>query len=338
LFRLHRAGRLVRSFLFITAILLLSVTFVVFTELNMNRKIVFLLNPIAGNGNRSNIKPLIEKKAALRKTEYCIIPSNAEGDYKEVRNKILNEGVTDVVVAGGDGTISSVVNDLRDTGVNFGLIPCGSGNGLALCAGIPKNSSKAIDLIFSGKPSLVDAFTINGHFSCMLSGLGFDAQVAHDFAKQDKRGLITYVKQTYANFLKAKPFRFDITANNKSVSTNAFFISIANSNQFGNQFTIAPKASLNDGLLDIVIVEKMNKFQMLFAVINQISKGEVKEKFYKEKGVIYYQTSRLTIHNTDNAPLHVDGDPKHTSPVFDINVIPGAFQLIQPLAVKNQSN
>lgn len=304
----------------------------------MKRKFVFLLNPIAGNGNRSNIRQLIEKKAALLKMDYAIFPTNAEGKYDNIRTRIEQEGVTDVIVAGGDGTISSVVNNLRDTNVCFGLIPCGSGNGLALCAGIPKNSNKAIDLVFTGTPMLIDAFTINNHFSCMLSGLGFDAQVAHDFAKQNKRGLITYVKQTYANFLKAKPFSFDIIVNNKSVSTNAFFISLANSNQFGNQFTIAPKASLNDGLLDIVVVQEMNKLQMLFAVIHQINKGEVKEKLYKEKGVMYYQTSKLTIHNKDKAPLHVDGDPQETAPVFEINVIPGAFRLIQPLAATNQSN
>jgi diacylglycerol kinase (ATP) len=304
----------------------------------MKRKFVFLLNPIAGNGNRSNIRQLIEKKLALNKTDYAIFPTNAEGNYDSIRNQITHEGVTDVIVAGGDGTISSVVSNLRDTGVHFGLIPCGSGNGLALCAGIPKNSKKAIDLVFTGTPVLVDAFTINNHFSCMLSGLGFDAQVAHDFAKQNKRGLITYVKQTYANFIKAKPFSFDIIVNDKSVSTNAFFISIANSNQFGNQVTIAPKASLNDGLLDIVIVQEMNKFKMLFAVMNQINKGEVKEKLYKEKGVMYYQTTRLTIYNKDKAPLHVDGDPQHTAPVFEINVIPGAFHLIQPLVAANQSN
>ncbi|MFT3703808.1 MAG: YegS/Rv2252/BmrU family lipid kinase [Agriterribacter sp.] len=297
----------------------------------MKRKIVFLLNPIAGNGNRSNIRQLIEKKATAQKIEFVMLPTNAQGRYDEVRKKINEEQFTDVVVAGGDGTINAVVNNLRDTGVHFGLIPCGSGNGLALCAGISKNSAKAIDLIFTGKPMLIDAFLINHHFSCMLSGLGFDAQVAHDFAKQNKRGLITYVKQTYANFLKAKPFKFEISVNDKSVSTNAFFISIANSNQFGNQVTIAPKASLTDGLLDIVIVQEMNKLQMLLAVMNQINKGEVKEKLYKEKGVIYYQTPHLTIRNIDNAPLHIDGDPKDTANLFDIKVIPGAFSLIQPL-------
>lgn len=296
----------------------------------MKRKIAFVLNPIAGSGNRLGVKTLIEKKLKDKQVDFLMYSSNAEGKYDEIRHKILQEGYTDVVVAGGDGTISSVVNDLRDTNVNFGLIPCGSGNGLALAAGISKNASKAIDLIFSGTPILTDAFIINNHFSCMLSGLGFDAQVAHDFAKQKKRGLVTYVKQTYSNFLKAKPYKFIINTGDKKVATEAFFISVANSNQFGNRFTIAPKASLNDGLLDIVIVQKMSKLKMLYAVFQQITNGEVKENIYKEDGVIYYQTPSLVIENPHHAPLHIDGDPKETADAFDIHIIPDAFRLIRP--------
>ena len=296
----------------------------------MKRKIAFVLNPIAGSGNRQGVKTLIEKKLKDKQVEFLMYSSKAEGRYDEIRHKILHEGFTDVVVAGGDGTISSVVNDLRDTNVNFGLIPCGSGNGLALAAGISKNAGKAIDLIFSGTPMLTDAFIINNHFSCMLSGLGFDAQVAHDFAKQKKRGLVTYVKQTYSNFLKAKPYKFIINTGDKKFATDAFFISVANSNQFGNRFTIAPKASLNDGLLDIVIVQKMSKLKMLYAVLQQITNGEVKESIYKEDGVIYYQTPSLVIENPYHAPLHIDGDPKETANTFEVHIIPNAFRLIRP--------
>lgn len=290
-----------------------------------------MLNPIAGTGNKSRIGDLIEKKLTGSGADFEVHPTNAEGNYDAIRNKILHEGVTDVVVAGGDGTISSVVHKLRNTNVNFGLIPCGSGNGLAFCAGISKNPHKAIDLIFTGEPVPTDAFMINDHFSCMLSGLGFDAQVAHDFARQNRRGLITYIKQTYTNFIKAQPYHFEIISNGDPLSTDAFFISIANSNQFGNQFTIAPKAALNDGLLDIVIVQKMNKLHLLLAVLQQIRKGEIKEIRYKKKGVIYYQTKKLCIKNTNAAPLHIDGDPRPTAPDFNISVVPNAFRLIRPL-------
>lgn len=290
------------------------------------------MNPISGSGNRLKIRKLIEQKLAEKNIPFEICATNAEGKYNNIREKIQYEGVTDVVVAGGDGTISSVVNDLRDTDVNFGLIPCGSGNGLALCAGISKNPEKAIELLFTGTAVETDAFIINNDFSCMLSGLGFDAQIAHDFAKQKDRGLITYVKQTYANFLKAKPYRFEIITADATIKTDAFFISIANSNQFGNSFTIAPKASLNDGLLDIVVVQKMNKLQMLLSVLYQVLNGEVKERPYKKDNVMYYQTPQVVINNPQNAPLHIDGDPKETATSFIVRIIPRAFRLIQPSA------
>jgi len=291
---------------------------------------IVLMNPISGTGNRSKLRTLIGEKLTSKGVYFEICDTNAEGDYSSIRYKIENEGVTDVVVAGGDGTISSVVNNLRDTNVNFGLIPCGSGNGLALCAGISKKPEKAIDLLFTGTATETDAFTINEDFSCMLSGLGFDAQVAHDFAKQKERGFITYIKQTYANFLKAKPYRFEIITQESTVKTDAFFISIANSNQFGNSFTIAPKASLHDGLLDIVVVQKMSKLQMLLSVLYQVLNGEAKERPYKKDSVMYYQTPKVTINNPQGAPLHIDGDPKETGSQFVVRIIPRAFRLIQP--------
>ena len=104
----------------------------------------------------------------------------------------------------------------------------------------------------------------------MLCGLGFDAQVAHDFAVQGKRGLMTYIKQTISNFFAAKSYSFDIVNQGKSFNTDAYFISIANSNQFGNNFTIAPSASLSDGLLDIVIVTSQNKLSLLLQTFKQI--------------------------------------------------------------------
>jgi diacylglycerol kinase family enzyme len=210
----------------------------------------------------------------------------------------------------------------------------GSGNGLALAAKIPINPSTALDIIFNGKAKYIDSFYINQTFSCMLCGLGFDAQVAHDFAKQGSRGLVTYVKQTINNFFTARPYSFDIVNQGKSFNTEAFFISIANSNQFGNNFTIAPLASLDDGLLDIVIVKKMSKFRFLWQVIKQLRRGQVDE--YNEltvqhREVLYFQTPRLMISNLENAPLHIDGDPVETTRKFSIQVIPQAFKLIQPV-------
>ncbi|HET9429772.1 MAG TPA: diacylglycerol kinase family protein, partial [Chitinophagaceae bacterium] len=217
------------------------------------RKIIYIVNPISGAKQKNKVRELIEKKTAAANIPFQIFPSVASGDYSFMLPIVEEEKVTDVVIAGGDGTVSQVVHSLLKTPLQFGIIPCGSGNGLAFTAKIPKNPEKALDLVFKGHSVLTDGFTINHHFACMLSGLGFDASVALNFSQQPKRGLATYVKEVVRQFFSAKIYSFEIKLQDSTFQADAYFISIANSNQFGNNFTIAPKASLSDGLLDIVI-------------------------------------------------------------------------------------
>ncbi|MEP7109746.1 MAG: diacylglycerol kinase family protein [Ferruginibacter sp.] len=299
----------------------------------MSRKIIYFVNPISGTRGKEDLIKRIEKKTTLQNIAFEILPTRADGNYFFLKEKISREHITDIVICGGDGTVSQVAGTLLDESINIGIIPMGSGNGLALGAKIPKRIDKALDLIFTGKAAYIDSFFINSTFSCMLCGLGFDAKVAGDFSRQPKRGLATYIKQTFINFIHVRPWSFEITNKGKSFITSAYFISIANSNQFGNHFTIAPMASLHDGLLDIVVVKKMSKLRFLWAVLHQVSGGKIKEydeKTFHKKGVVYFQTDKLIIHNPDEAPLHIDGDPAYTSKKIIIEIIPDAFKLIQP--------
>ena len=255
----------------------------------------------------------------------------ASGDYSFLSSIIKDEKITDIVVAGGDGTLSQVVGSLMNENVNFGVIPCGSGNGLAMAAGISKEPRKALEIIFKSRPKSVDGFYINEHFSCMLTGIGFDAKVAHEFAQQPKRGLRTYAVLVGKNFFSAKPYHFTVECNGLKFSTEAFFISIANSNQFGNNFTIAPKALLSDGLLDVVIVKKTAKPLFLYNLIKQLLAGKLeKMETSLRLPVIYFQTKQLSIENTSLAPIHIDGDPSETYPRLKIKIVPKCFNLIHP--------
>lgn len=299
----------------------------------MQRKIVYLINPVSGTGKKEGLEKMIGQKTQSKSIPFEILYTNAAGDYEYLKDKIANEAVTDVVMAGGDGTVNRVISSLYDTSVNFGIIPMGSGNGLAFGAGIPKNCNKAIDLIFTGNIRHVDAFTINGQFSCMLSGLGFDAQVAHDFANKASRGLLTYTQQSLVQYFKAHPYQFQIVLDNFSFYTDAFFISIANSNQFGNHFTIAPKASLDDGLLDIVIVQKMHKAKLPFAILQQIRGNNDLQQLVEDmsqKNILYFQTPSLIIKNLKLAPFHIDGEPVETKEEFEVKLIRRCFKLYTP--------
>lgn len=299
----------------------------------MNRKIIYLINPISGTSKKDKIRELVEKVTAAKGFEYRVFNTNATGNYEYLKEHIANEGFTDVVILGGDGTVNQVTGSLRETGVQFGIIPVGSGNGLARAAGIPTSMKKAIELIFNGEAEYVDAFTVNEAYACMLSGMGFDAQVAHDFAQKSTRGLFTYTQQSIIQFFKANPYQFEIVLDNFSVFTDAFFISIANSNQFGNNAIIAPQASLSDGLLDIVIVQKMNKAKLPFAILRQMRGNNKVQQLVEDmssKNILYFQTPALIIKNPKLAPLHIDGEPRDAVEELRIEVIPKAFRLIKP--------
>jgi len=299
----------------------------------MKRKIVFLANPISGGAKKDVALKQID--AAFKKTgiSFEILPTVASGDYDFLKAKIHEEHITDIVIIGGDGSVNQVVQSLHTEKVRFGIIPYGSGNGFAFAAGIPKNVRKAMDIIIAGNSSIVDAFKVNNEFSCMLSGIGFDAKVAHDFASKSSRGLITYTQQSIINFFKAQPYQFEVTVDGFSFFTEAFFISVANANQFGNNFTIAPKASLNDGMLDVVIVQKMNKAKLPFAILKQLRGNNKMQQLVEamtKNNVLYFQTNAITINNIKYAPLHIDGEPKETAAQIKFEIIKDCFDLLQP--------
>lgn len=296
-----------------------------------NRKILYLLNPKSGTQKKDKIVELIKKETAAVNIIFEILFTNPEGNYNIVSEKIAAEKFTDVVMIGGDGTVNQVTKALRNYPVNFGIVPLGSGNGLARAAQIPMNTKAALALIFTGKPQWIDAFLVNNYYSCMLSGIGFDAQVAHDFSTKAARGLLTYTQQSIINFFKAHPYQFEIVIDDYKFFSEAFFISIANSNQFGNNVTIAPQARLNDGLLDIVVVQKMSKAKLPFAVLQQIRGNNKLQTLVNEvskKNILYFQTPAIVINNYKLAPLHIDGEVVETSEKITINIIKNCFKLI----------
>jgi diacylglycerol kinase (ATP) len=298
----------------------------------MQQRIIYIINPISGTRTKKDLQQFIQEKTKEQKVPYFVFPSVASGEYAFLKDIIREEKITDVVIAGGDGTVSQVVNSLMLEDVNFGIIPCGSGNGLALAAKIPKQPAKALDIIFNGKAEAVDGFYVNKQFACMLCGVGFDAKVAHEFSKQPKRGLRTYASLVSKNFFSILPYEFTVESNGLEFSTEAFFISIANSNQFGNNFTIAPRALLSDGLLDIVIVKKAAKPMLLYNLVKQIFAGKLKKvESSLDQPIIYFQTSSIMIRNKDHAPMHIDGDPAESPSSLKVEIRKQCFRLIQPV-------
>ncbi len=299
----------------------------------MNRNFLFIVNPVSGTRDKTPVRQGIGSLATEKKYNFSIIDSVASGDYAFLDQQIAADKITDIIIAGGDGTISHVLAALHKHPVSFGIIPCGSGNGLANAARIPRRLKAALRVIAENTAKPVDACFINGCFSCMLCGMGFDAKVAYDFATRKKRGLAAYAKIATRNFFTVKPSAFTLQLADTQIKTEAYFISIANGNQFGNHFTIAPKASLSDGLLDVVIVSAKNKIGFAWKTLKQLAglhKLQPLSSLKEKSGTIYFQTGGLKIINHAMAPLHIDGDPSPTAAEFDITIKRNCFRLLMP--------
>ena len=299
----------------------------------MQRKLIYLINPISGTRQKAGLRAVISKKTTAEGFPFEILETRLDGDYKELRNKVIGDLITDVIICGGDGSVSAVTAALMHLDIAVGIIPLGSGNGLALAAGIPLSTARALKIIFQGKSDFIDGLSINGKFSCMMCGIGADAQIAHDFAAKKKRGLKTYLSLSVLHYFKSKPFSFTIQTRESSIDTKAFFISVANSNQFGNHVTIAPRASLHDGLFDMVIVNRMSKLTLPFHLLYQIAGRNTLQEmnnYRKTRSILYFQTTAVTIINHDDAPLHIDGEPEPLTKKIECKIIPNAFRLLQP--------
>jgi YegS/Rv2252/BmrU family lipid kinase len=298
---------------------------------HLNEKVLFLLNTAAGPRRNKKLDHWLLEKAAHYNKEAVVMLTNPEGNYQDLAQKITQEKFGAIGICGGDGTITPIIDQLAPLRIPFGIIPVGSGNGLAFSAKIPANPAKALALFFAETPQWMDAFRINNRLACCICGLGLDAQVAHEFALQPKRGLQTYIRLTARSFFSAKTFPFQITTPDSVFSTQAFLAVVANGNQFGNHFTIAPRASLQDGKLDIVILQKMNKLKLLGNTLRQLISGSPNNHPQgRHRTVMYLQTSKIHIDNPGKAPFQIDGEPCPAPDHLDIEILPRYYQLIAP--------
>jgi len=298
----------------------------------MQRKLLFFINPISGVRNKKKLEEKIVSKCMAEGALHEILYTNKEGNYDYLPQKVSDNQVTDVIICGGDGSISPIVSHLLNISVNIGIIPLGSGNGLARSAGISPNLNRSLNIVFTGTPKYVDAFLVNNKLGCQITGFGFDALIAGEFAKERKRGLSTYTQLAVKNFLKARTYEFEISADNLQINLRAFIVCVSNANQFGNNLKIAPRASLQDGLLDLVILKQTSKMSILVSFVNHLIFGKKISDIPKagRKHILYFNTSEVTILNRDMAPIHIDGDPVDPMEKFDIKILPSAYKLIHP--------
>ena len=297
----------------------------------MKKKIVFIINLTSGTSDKTIMPQLINDYLDKDKFEYEIVTTQYPGHASEISTKAKNDGVDIVVAVGGDGTVNEVARSIVHSQTALGIIPSGSGNGLARHLLLPMNAKKAIEIINECEIHELDYGIINEYPFFCTCGMGFDAFVSMKFAESGRRGPITYAENILREGLKYKPETYVIEDENGTNTYKAFLISCANASQYGNNAYIAPKASMSDGLMDVIIMEP---FDMLEAP--QISIDMFNKTLNKNAKIKTYQSKKIHIHRTKPGVIHYDGDPVMAGEDIDVEIKPKGIKIIiNPFANKN---
>ncbi len=287
-----------------------------------NQKIIFVVNPKAGVKKKIDISLLI-KNTVRADVNYDIVIWEKADDFTDITKKILEGGYTIAVAAGGDGTINKVAAVVNNTNIALGLLPLGSGNGLARTLGIPLKLEKAIERTYTGTATKIDSGEINGTPFFCTAGIGFDAHIAHLFATSTSRGLKTYISISLREFFNYKPKEYKIILNGVSQTKQAFLITLANAGQYGNDFYIAPTAKINDGLLHLVILKPFPLWRVLFIGIKILLKKANESQFIET-----FPTDFVKIIREDDGAIHYDGEPFVTGKEIEIKMFKQTLNVI----------
>lgn len=277
---------------------------------------LFIVNPISGNGNKKRIVAKLEKYNY--KIAYTHFPGHAEQLAREAQEKTI-------IAVGGDGTVNEVAKGLIGSDKTLGIIPCGSGDGLALHLGLKRNLNFSLKTIINGKSESLDIATVNGRVFLSVCGVGFDAMVSEQFAKSGKRGLFNYIHQGLKLWKNFKPSRYIIDIDGKTFESESTLITIGNSNQWGNRAKITPLAKSNDGILDITIADKFGTISLPLLAMRLMSGN-----LYRSNKIHYHKGKRIIISRETDGPAHADGEWFITGRELRIEVIPSAIKVIVP--------
>lgn len=277
---------------------------------------LFIVNPISGKGRKARIIAHLEKKGLkIVCTEYA---GHAEILAREAAERVI-------VAVGGDGTVNEVARGIVGTDKILGIIPCGSGDGLALHLGISRYYKQALRTIIKGNVQKIDSGLINGRPFFSVCGTGFDAVVSERFAKSGKRGLKNYIKLGLKTWKEYAPEKYKVEIDGNAFEIEASLLTIGNSCQWGNNAKIAPLADISDGVLDMTAVDRFSIIEMpalaLLLMTGRLDKNSL---------VHCYRGCHIKIMRPNGGPAHADGDWFSAGTSLDIRILPHSLNVIVP--------
>lgn len=304
------------------------------------QRLLFIVNPNSGVGKQKIVEKAAEKH--INTDKFTIDFSYTEGPKHAIEISKNASSSYDIIAAvGGDGTVNEVSSGLINSSTTLAVIPTGSGNGFARHLNIPCNIKAALKLINTGTHAVVDSVEMNGLPFVNVSGIGFDAEISHIFADYGKRGPLSYAQIISKEFSRYEPLEYEIIVDGVELKLPAFLISFANSSQWGNNVYISPRASTQDGKLDVCVLSPFKNIEAAQIVTSMLA-GQTHKM--KQMNVMHAQS--VTIKNpTSSLNAHIDGEPINftediviTMKPASLNVIKGDGNIFQQLQKASRKN
>ena len=291
------------------------------------KNIAFIINPISGSKETQNAKRKLPKliMQTLDSSQWLpnIMFTERPGHATELAHQYARMGFDAVVAVGGDGTVNEVAKGLHDTNTALGIIPMGSGNGFARHLNIPIKPQKALEMINHSEPISVDYGLANGKLFVSTCGTGFDALIADHFAASNKRGFASYLQNIIRDIFSYQPQTYHLVGDGIDIAHKAFMITFANANQFGYEARIAPKASIQDGQMDIML---MSSHAILGSagLALRLFAGSIDDSLFMDT----IRAKEITLERENAAPFHIDGDPVEMEKDIHIRIVPDGLRVL----------
>ncbi|MCD6091822.1 MAG: diacylglycerol kinase family lipid kinase [Bacteroidales bacterium] len=287
------------------------------------KKIRIIINPISGSGKQIRAEKAIKKILDKGLFESEIIYSQRKGHITSLAIEAVEKEYDAVIVVGGDGSLNEAAQGLIGTNTALGIIPIGSGNGLARHLHIPMSLSGAVNRINQFNTRRIDTAKVNEHSFISIAGLGFDAKVADQFSQSKKRGLWNYAKISIREYFRFTNQKYRLILDSYIVDTDTFMIIFANSNQFGNNFVIAPEAKIDDGFLDVCLVKKPKLYEIPGVIINLFEKN-----IHKSKWLEVRKAKQIKVELKNIALMNIDGEAIQDSGAINITINPLSLSVL----------
>lgn len=294
------------------------------------KEALLVINPISGTRSKRGLEATVKTLLGESNIKVTDVVTEFAGHASQLASDAVKKGYDMVIAAGGDGTVNEIASTLSNTPVTLGIIPLGSGNGLARSLGIPQDVTEAVKIIAAQHVTRCDRGMVNGlPFYCTF-GVGFDAAVSEKFASMKRRGRITYVRSVFREFLNYQSQPYAISIDGNVITERAFLIAACNASQYGNNAYIAPQADLSDGLLDLIVVHDGSALSTVKVGVDLLT-GYID----RNTRIDTFRISAASISRLTPGAVHLDGEPMTLGTTFNISCDPSVLSVFSPEKIED---